>query len=284
MNLKGSQTEKNLEMAFAAESKARNAYTFYAEAARKVGHPLEADVFLEIARNEEEHARGHLEFLEKIQDTQTNLEAAVHGEHYEATTIYPDFARTAREEGFEAIADYFERMTKIEAKHEEIIRNLLKQLKEDESPKERTAGHSSITLVEVMLPHQGNVAGNVHGGEIMKMMDTAAGVVAARHAHSNVVTAKVEELNFLRPVHIGELVFAKATLTFVSRTSMEVRVEVETENLATEERHMALTASFIYVSLDHMGKPIQVPPLLITTEAGEKLFQEGRKRYENRKK
>ncbi len=210
MNLKGSQTEKNLEMAFAAESKARNAYTFYAEAARKVGHPLVADVFLEIAKNEEEHARGHLEFLEKIQDTQTNLEAAVHGEHYEATTIYPDFARTAREEGFEAIADYFERMTKIEAKHEKIIQNLLKQLKEGETLKERTAGHSSITLVEVMLPHQGNIAGNVHGGEIMKMMDTAAGVVAARHAHSNVVTAKVEELNFLRPVHIGELVFAQS--------------------------------------------------------------------------
>jgi acyl-CoA hydrolase len=284
VNLKGSKTEKNLEMAFATESKARNAYTYYADAARKVGHPLVADVFLEIAQNEEEHARGHLEFLEKIQDTQTNLEAAVHGEHYEATTIYPGFARTAREEGFEEIADYFERMTNTEARHEKIIGNLLKQLKEGATPQERTAGHSSITLVEVMLPHQGNIAGNVHGGEIMKMMDTAAGVVAARHAHSNVVTAKVEELNFLRPVHIGELVFAQATLTFVSQTSMEVLVEVETENLATEERHKALTASFIYVSLDQTGKPIEVPPLLITTEEGERLFEEGRKRYNARKK
>jgi acyl-CoA hydrolase len=284
MNLKGSQTEKNLEMAFAAESKARNAYTYYAEAARKGGHPLVADVFLEIAKNEEEHARAHLEFLERIQDTQTNLEAAVQGEHYEATTIYPGFARTAREEGFEAIADYFERMTNIETNHEKIIRNLLDQLKKGGVHEERTAGHSSVTLVEVMLPHQGNLAGNVHGGEIMKMMDSAAGVVAARHAHSNVVTAKVEELNFLRPVHIGELVFTQATLTFVSRTSMEVLVEVETENLATEERHKALTASFIYVSLDRSGKPIKVPPLLITTEEGERLFEEGRKRYETRKK
>ena len=284
MNLKGSKTEKNLEMAFAAESKARNAYTLYADAARKAGHPLVADVFLEIAQNEEEHAGGHLRFLEKIRDTQTNLEAAVHGEHYEATTIYPGFARIAREEGFAEIADYFERMTNIEARHEKIIGNLLNQLKKGSTPDERTAGHSSITLVEVMLPHQGNPAGNVHGGEIMKMMDTAAGVVAARHAHSNVVTAKVEELNFLRPVHIGELVFAHARLTFVSRTSMEVLVEVETENLATEERHKALTASFIYVSLDRTGKPIEVPPLLITTEEGERLFEEGRKRYDNRKK
>jgi acyl-CoA hydrolase/rubrerythrin len=284
MNLKGSQTEKNLEMAFAAESKARNAYTYYAEAARQAGHPLVADVFLEIAKNEDEHARGHWGFLEKIQDTPTNLEAAAHGEHYDATTIYPGFARTAREEGFEAIADYFERMTDREARHEIIIRTLIEQLKEGGALQERTAGHSSVTLLEVMLPHQGNPAGNVHGGEIMKMMDTAAGVVAARHAHSNVVTAKVEELNFLRPVHIGELVFTHARLTFVSRTSMEVLVEVETENLATEERHKAMTASFIYVSLDKTGKPVKVPPLLITTEEGERLFEEGRKRYDTRKK
>jgi len=64
---------------------------------------------------------------------------------------------------------------------------------------------------------------------------------------------------------------------------MEVLVEVETESMATEERHMALTASFIYVSLDNTGKPIEVPPLLITTEEGERLFEEGRKRYEARK-
>jgi acyl-CoA hydrolase len=85
-------------------------------------------------------------------------------------------------------------------------------------------------------------------------------------------------------VHIGELVFARAQLVFVSRTSMEVRVEVETENLATEERHKALTASFIYVSLDNTGKPMKVPPLLITTEEGERLFEEGRKRYASRKR
>jgi len=141
-----------------------------------------------------------------------------------------------------------------------------------------------VSLIQVMLPHQGNIAGNVHGGEIMKMMDTAAGVAAARHAHSNVVTAKVEELNFLRPVQIGELVFAHASLIFVSHTSMEVRVEVETENLVTEERHKALTASFIYVALDQTGKPTEVPPLLITTEEGQRLFEEGRKRYEARKR
>jgi len=284
MNLEGSKTGKNLEEAFAAESKARNAYIFYADAAQKAGHSFVADAFLDIAKNEEEHARGYLEFLGKIQDTRANLEAAAHGEHYECTAVYPEFARTAREEGFHEIADFFERMSKVEARHEAIIKNLLQNLKENSSPKERTAGHSSVTLVQVMYPHNANRAGNVHGGEIMKMMDTAAGVVASRHAHSNAVTAKVEDLNFLRPLHIGDLVFAHASLVFVSRTSMEVRVEVETENLDTEKRQKALTASFIYVAMDQSGKPMEVPPLLITTEEGERLFEEGRKRYEARKK
>jgi acyl-CoA hydrolase/ferritin len=283
MNLKGSKTQQNLEKAFAAESKARHFYTYYAETARRAGHPFIADAFMEIAHNEEEHARSYLGFLDKVKDTITNLETAAHGEHYEATSIYPEFARTARGEGFDEIADYFERMTKVEGRHETIIRTLQDHLKEQTVPKERTIGHSAMTLVQIMYPHQGNWAGNVHGGEIMKLMDTVAGVVAHRHAHTNVVTAKVEELNFLRPVHIGELVFAHARLTFVSRTSMEVLVEVETEDLATEERHKALTASFIYVSLDNTGKPMEVPPLLITTEEGERFFEEGRKRYESRK-
>jgi len=282
MDLKGSRTEKNLEKAFAAGSKARNAYTCYAEAARIAGHPLVADVFMEMAKNEEEEARGQLDFLERIQDTQTNLEAAAQGEQAEATTIYPDFVRIAREEGFETIAGYFERMKERAARHEKILQNLLQQLKEGGTLQERTTGHSAVTLLELMLPHQGNPAGNVHGGELMKLMDTAAGVVAARHSHSNVVTAKVQELNFLRPVHIGELVFAYAKLTFVSRTSMEVSVEIETENLATEERQMAMTASFIYVSLDRNGNPLKVPSLLVTTEEGQKLFEEGKKRYESR--
>ena len=284
MNLEGSRTQKNLLAAFSGESQARNAYIYYAEAARKAGHPLIADAFIDIAKNEEEHARAQFEFLAKIKDTGSNLEAAIRGEHQECTTIYPEYARIAREEGFQAIADFFERMGKVEARHEEIISTFIKNLRDQSTPQERTVGHSSVTLVQVMYPHHANRAGNVHGGEIMKMMDSAAGVVASRHAHSNVVTARVEDLNFIRPVHIGELVFARASLVFVSRTSMEVRVEVETENLATEERHKALTASFIYVALDPSGKPMEIPPLLITTEEGEKLFEEGRKRYDARKK
>jgi acyl-CoA hydrolase len=138
-------------------------------------------------------------------------------------------------------------------------------------------------MAQLMLPHHANLAGYVHGGEIMKIMDNAAGVVAARHAHTNVVTVRVDNLFFLKPVRVGDVLLVHASLTFVGHSSMEIRVEVETENTSQEKRQKALTANFIYVALDKAGKPAEVPPLLITTEEGEKLFKEGRERYEARK-
>ena len=118
----------------------------------------------------------------------------------------------------------------------------------------------------------------------MKIMDNAAGVVAARHAHTNVVTVRVDNILFLKPVRVGDLILVHASLTFVGHSSMEIRVEVETENISQEKRQKALSANFIYVSLDKTGKPADVPPLLITTEEEEKLFEEGQKRYEAHKK
>jgi acyl-CoA hydrolase len=117
----------------------------------------------------------------------------------------------------------------------------------------------------------------------MKIMDNAAGVVAARHAHTNVVTARVDDINFLNPVRVGDLVLVHARLTFVGHSSMEIRIEVETEHIGSEERRQALSAHFIYVALNQRGRPTKVPPLLITTEEGERLFEEGRERYETRR-
>jgi acyl-CoA hydrolase/ferritin len=284
MNFKGSKTEKNLEEAFADESRAQNTYMYYADAARKAGHDAIADVFWEIAQNEGEHARRHFEFLDRIMDTRKNLETVLRREKYEGAVMYPEFAKTAREEGFGEIADCFERMSKVEAKHEEVCLNLLKQFDKHIIPKERTVGHSSVVMAQLMLPHQANLAGYVHGGEIMKIMDNAAGVVAARHAHTNVVTARVHNISFLKPVRVGDLLLVHASLTFVGRSSMDIRVEVETENIAQEKKQKALTANFIYVSLDKTGEPSEVPPLLITTEEEERLFEEGRKRYEAHKR
>ena len=112
----------------------------------------------------------------------------------------------------------------------------------------QTMKHSHSILAQLVLPMQANPAGNVHGGEIMKMMDSAAGVAAQKHAHTNVVTARVDELNFKKPVLVGELVTCKAQVIYAGRSSMEVFVTVESEDLITGNKQIALTAFFTMVS------------------------------------
>ncbi len=114
MELKGSKTEKNLEAAFAGESQARNKYTYFATVAKEEGFEQIAGVFLEAAENERAHAKKEFDFLKGIGDTKANLGAAVEGEHYEWTEMYPEFERIAREEGFTEIADFFKRVAEIE--------------------------------------------------------------------------------------------------------------------------------------------------------------------------
>ena len=148
----------------------------------------------------------------------------------------------------------------------------------------RTVKHSAVTMSQVMLPHQANPAGNVHGGETMKLMDNAATVVAVRHGHSSVVTAMVDELRFVNPVRVGNVVLIDARLTFVSRASMEVRVDVVEEDLASETRRPAVTAYFVMVAVDGKGIPsTTVPPLVLCTEKEEQLFHEAGLRYRARR-
>ena len=137
-----------------------------------------------------------------------------------------------------------------------------------------------------MQPDQANPSGNVHGGEIMKLMDNAAYVVAQRHARTNVVTARVDELIFHQPIYVGNLVTCHAFLTFVNRSSMEVVVTVAVENLFSESPgKCALTAYFTMVALNVGGKPLSVLPLKLETEEEKIRFEEGRRRHElNRSK
>lgn len=129
MELKGSQTEKNLQTAFAGESQARNKYTFFASTAKKEGYEQIAAIFLETADNEKEHAKLWFKYLGGIGSTAENLEAAAQGENYEWTDMYDSFAKTAREEGFLEIAAKFEMVGKIEKEHEERYRKLLENVK-----------------------------------------------------------------------------------------------------------------------------------------------------------
>lgn len=133
MELKGSKTEANLMAAFAGESQARNKYTYFASKAKKDGYEQIASIFLETAENEKEHAKIWFKLLNggEIPSTEENLLAAAEGENYEWTDMYEEFAKTAREEGFDHIAYLFEGVAKIEKEHEERYRKLLSNVKEE---------------------------------------------------------------------------------------------------------------------------------------------------------
>ena len=124
----GTQTQKNLEAAFAGESEARNKYTYFASVAKKQGYEQIAALFLKTAENEKEHAKLWFKEMEGIGDTPENLLAAAEGENYEWTDMYEGFAKTAEEEGFTALAAKFRLVAAIEKHHEERYRALLKNI------------------------------------------------------------------------------------------------------------------------------------------------------------
>ncbi len=150
--IKGSKTEKNLLAAFAGESQARNRYTYFASAARKEGYEQIANIFIETAENEKEHAKVFFKYLEgtdveitatypagMIKDTRANLEEAAAGENLEWTTLYSDFAKTARDEGFSEIAGSFEQIAKVERFHESRYRKLINNIVNKEVFKKKAA-------------------------------------------------------------------------------------------------------------------------------------------------
>ena len=127
-NLKGSKTEANLNTAFAGESRARGKYFYFAEKAKAEGYPAVARYFEETAVNEQEHARLWFKFLDGIGSTRENLQTAIDGEHGEHSEMYPDFAKTAKAEGFTDIAQRFEQIGNIEKTHEEQFKKFLETL------------------------------------------------------------------------------------------------------------------------------------------------------------
>ncbi len=131
--LKGSKTEKNLMTAFAGESQARNKYTYYASKAKKEGYEQIAELFTETANNEKEHAKIWFKLLHDgdVPDTITNLQDAANGENFEWTDMYDQFAKEAKEEGFDRIAYLFEAVGKIEKEHEARYLKLLENVKND---------------------------------------------------------------------------------------------------------------------------------------------------------
>lgn len=146
----------------------------------------------------------------------------------------------------------------------------------------KTVKESSLMMTQFMSVQDVNVAGNVHGGVIMKLIDVAAGIVAIRHARSNAVTASIDRVDFHNPVYAGELVTLKASLNFVGRTSMEIGVRVEAENLLTGDVRHTASAYVTYVAVDKDGKPRELPPLILETDEEKRRNREAQQRRESR--
>ncbi len=141
-----------------------------------------------------------------------------------------------------------------------------------------------MVLVQVMTQMDANLAGNVHGGNIMKLADTAAGVAAMRHSGGNVVTASVDRFDFHAPIYIGNIVTLKSSLNHAGRTSMEVGVRVEAEDLFTGKKTHTNSCYFTMVALDDKGCPTGIPPLAPETEDDFRRTDAARIRVARRKK
>jgi acyl-CoA hydrolase len=143
-----------------------------------------------------------------------------------------------------------------------------------------TVDQSTVTLSQVIMPMHSNPGGIfAHGGEIIKLMDTAAGLAALKHCRSQVVTLRIEGINFIQPIRVGNFVTVNAKLTYVSQSSMEIQVTVTAEHVLKGIKWEALKAYFIFVSLGEDGKAIGVPPLIIETDEERRLFDAGEERH-----
>jgi uncharacterized protein (TIGR00369 family) len=141
---------------------------------------------------------------------------------------------------------------------------------------------SHATLALWMGPQDANVAGFVHGGIVMKLCDEAASLAAVKHSRQRVVTAAIDRVTFLVPIHIGELVTLAASVNAVWQTSMEVGVRVDAENPLTGERRHTNTAFLTIVAVDVAGRPIAVPPLTLADPEAARRAQEAEIRRANR--
>lgn len=146
----------------------------------------------------------------------------------------------------------------------------------------RPASASSVSLTVPMELTDANLLGNVHGGAVMRLVDNAGGLAAMKHCRGPVVTAAMDEMSFLEPVYVGDVVTVQAMVNDSGRTSMEVGVRVEAENVATGRHVHTSSAYLVYVALDREGKPRPVPPVIAETEEQQRRQREAKLRRQAR--
>jgi len=148
----------------------------------------------------------------------------------------------------------------------------------------KSPNESKAEMTVRMFPSDANPNGNVFGGEILKQIDLIAGLVAQRHARMNTVTASIDRVNFLKPVFVGNAIILNARVNYVHRSSMEIEIKVESEDLMNGNRTLTNTAFVTAVALGPDGKTREVPKLLLETEEDKKRFAEGKERMDQRLK
>jgi len=137
----------------------------------------------------------------------------------------------------------------------------------------KTPRESMVEMTELVLPNDTNLLGNLLGGRLMHMIDVAGAMAAQRHSNRIVVTAHIDSVDFRHPIRMGEVVILRAKVTWVGRTSMEVAVEVCSENIMTGERKPTNKAYITFVAVDENGKPVEVCGLLPETEEEKREFE-----------
>jgi acyl-CoA hydrolase len=148
----------------------------------------------------------------------------------------------------------------------------------------RSAAESRSNVVRLTLPTDANFIGNVFGGVILSEIDRVAYVTASRHARQNCVTASFDRVDFLEPVHVGELLQLFAELTYVGRSSMEVSVDVHSEDISGRSRRLVGHAYVTMVAVDPDGRPTEVPRLAQLTAADQAKFRDGERRMQERRR
>jgi acyl-CoA hydrolase len=150
------------------------------------------------------------------------------------------------------------------------------------APNARTVRSSQHETSEIMMPQHANNLGHVFGGVILSMMDRTAAVAAIRHARSNCVTVSVDKVTFREPIHLGDLVIMRASVIFVGRSSLEVGVRVEAEDLLDGNRRHTNSCYLTFVAVDRNGRPVQVPPLIAESEAEQRRYRAAQERRRRR--
>ena len=149
---------------------------------------------------------------------------------------------------------------------------------------DKTPDESKAEVIIRMFPSDANPAGNVFGGAILKHIDMVAGIVAQRHSQTNAVTVSMDKISFLKPVFVGNVLFVTARVNYVQKSSMEIEVNVEAEDITNGTRVLTGNAFVTFVALDANGKPAPVPQLRVETPEDQKRFDEGKLRMERRLK